>query len=395
MKTLLVIFGITGDLSTRKLLPALSNIVSHQPSSNLSVLGVSRSSLDSRRLINEVTGNQQLAAITDSITMDLSSGEDYQRLRQKIQASGADQTLIYLSVPPGAAAQIVDLLGEEGINTPDIHILFEKPFGLDLISAQDFIARTGRYFDDSQLYRIDHYMAKEVAAEILRIRSDASNVDLKKKVKSVTIVASEKIGIEGRAQFYEQTGALRDFIQGHLMQLLALTLIRHVTDAPLPEQRFAALSKVRPVLPEHTVRAQYQGYQEEAQNPGSEVETFVSLQLESVDPAWEGVPLRLITGKALNEKRSYVRFEYTDGSERILDEDEILLREGDRHLDAYERVLLEAVKGNEDIFTSGAEVLRSWEILTPLQRAWSMNTEPLFTYASGMSVDAVCRKAIS
>ncbi len=389
MKTLLVIFGITGDLSTRKLLPALSHIVDEQKGGDLHVVGVSRREFDVKELIQQTTSNERLAAITSSLTMDVAVLSEYQKLAHTIKEQSPDQTLIYLSVPPGAAAQIVDLLGEAGINTPDVHILFEKPFGLDLDSAQEFIARTGRYFDDSQLYRIDHYMAKEIAAEILRIRREATDADLQKKIKSVTIVASEKIGIEGRVQFYEQTGALRDFIQGHLMQLLALVLIRKPSDAPLPEQRFTALSKVLPVDPARTVRGQYEGYQAEVQNPGSTVETFVAVQLESTDPLWQGVPLRLITGKALNEKRSYIKFVYEDNSERVLEEGEILLQEGNRRLDAYERVLVEAIKGNEDIFTTGAEVLRSWEILAPLQRAWDMNDVPLVQYKPGMSLESI------
>src|SRR5690606_21768911 len=166
-----------------------------------------------------------------------------------ISAQPTDQVLMYLAVPPGAAAQIVDLLGDAGFNTPNVRILFEKPFGLDLVSAKDFIERTGRYFADEQIYRIDHYMAKEIATEILRIRRTASDADLQKRIKAVNIVAVEKIGIEGRAQFYEQTGALRDFIQGHLMQLLALVLIRKPTSAPLPEQRLTALSKLKPIDP--------------------------------------------------------------------------------------------------------------------------------------------------
>lgn len=386
MKTLLVIFGITGDLSTRKLLPALSHIIHDEHAPDLEVLGISRREADMKQIILESTQDEALSAITKLFTMDVARIEDYTSLKQAIANSGADQTLIYLSVPPGAAAQIVDLLGEAGINTPDVRLLFEKPFGFDLESAKDFITRTGRYFDETQLYRIDHYMAKEVAAELLRLRRGAEakhhhwGADT---VESVTIVASEKIGIEGRAQFYEQTGALRDFIQGHLMQLLSIVLMTRPTLAEgLSVQRFNALNHVKPVNPDMAVRGQYEGYQDEVKNPGSPVETFVALELESDDENWQGVPLRLVTGKALDEKHSYIEVQYKDGWSDVFEEGRVVPENG-RLLDAYERVLLEAIAGRKELFTSSDEVLRSWEILAPLQYQWEMSDEPTPVYKKG------------
>lgn len=387
MKTLLVIFGITGDLSTRKLLPALSTIVTTDPTIDLHVLGVSRREFDVSKLISSSSGDSsELMSRVQGHTMDVAILDEYQMLKQAIKEYAADQTLIYLSVPPSAAAQIVDLLGEAGIDTPDVHLLFEKPFGFDLSSAQDFIERTSRYFDESQTYRIDHYMAKDIAAELIKLRRGA---DAKhhhwgsEAVESVTIVASEEIGIEGRAQFYEQTGALRDFIQGHLMQLLSLVLMtRPALDDSLPAQRAKALSWVKPVDPKRAIRAQYEGYQEEAGNIGSAVETFVALQLESDDPNWHGVPLRLLTGKALNEKRSYIEIRYRDGTTDVFEESAALSSHG-RKLDAYERVLLEAIANKKELFTSSDEVIRSWEILSPLQQHWSMSNETLPIYTKG------------
>lgn len=387
MKTLLVIFGITGDLSTRKLLPALGHIVAEDKVPELEVLGVSRREVDVKQLVIDTTDNKELAGRTSLLTMDVAKLADYEALKDKIADYKADQTLVYLSVPPGAAAQIVDLMGEAGLNTPDVHLLFEKPFGFDLASAKDFIARTGRYFDESQLFRIDHYMAKEVAAELIRIRSNADSAHHHwgaSTVESITIVASETIGIEGRAQFYEQTGALRDFVQGHLMQLLSLALMTRPTiDESLPAQRLRALHHIAPLDVSKAVRAQYEGYQEEVQNPGSVVETFVALELESTDPNWQGVPLRLVTGKSLDEKRSYIEVQYRDGWSDVFEEAKVAASRGEEQLDAYERVLLEAIAGRKELFTSGDEVLRAWEILAPLQYAWEMDTAPLPTYVPG------------
>lgn len=386
MKTVVVIFGITGDLSTRKLLPALSAIERAGDIKDINILGVSRRELDAPRLVRDVTGNIQLASLTDSITMNMADVDDYIRLGRRLTEYGSDtQVLMYLSVPPGAAAQIVDLLGEAGVNSPNIKILFEKPFGFDYDSAEDFISRTSRYFTEEQTYRIDHYLAKEMAAEIIRIRTDASDPDLKKPIKTLTIGATETIGIEGRAQFYEQTGALRDFIQGHLMQILALVLVRNLTSKPLVDQRLAALRSIKPADPTRAVRGQYNGYKEEVEAPQTTVETFASVELESESPEWEGVELRLITGKALASKRSYIHFEYTDGSERLIEESD-LINERPGTLDAYERVLTEAIKGNESLFTSSQEVLEAWRILAPVQQSWSMEDAPLYSYDPGMTV---------
>lgn len=391
MKTLLVIFGITGDLSTRKLLPALSHIIHADDAPDLEILGVSRREVDLPELILGSTKDEALVGKTSILTMDVAKLEDYQKLKQEIKAREADQTLIYLSVPPGAAAQIVDLLGEAGVNTPDIHLLFEKPFGFDLASAQDFIARTGRFFEEDQIYRIDHYMAKEVAAELLRLRRGAEATHHHwgaDAIESVTIVASEAIGIEGRAQFYEQTGALRDFIQGHLMQLMSLVLMtRPALDESLAAQRLAALRALKPIDIERAVRGQYEGYQDEVENPGSDVETFVGLQLESDDENWHGVPLRLVTGKALDEKRSYVEVRYRDGRSDIFEEGKVVPENG-RALDAYERVLLEAIAGRKQLFTTSEEVLRSWELLAPLQYAWEMSDTPIKVYKKGAHFSA-------
>lgn len=386
MKTQLVIFGITGDLAGRKLLPALDSIVGTGEYNDLHIIGVSRRAIVPQELVSSYP---QLVPMTTGFTMNLADSEEYLRLKAHLEESPADQTLFYLSVPPGAAADIVDFLGQQGLNGPRYSILFEKPFGFDLVSAQEFIQRTARYFNEDQLYRIDHYMAKEISHEILRIRREAVDADLQKPIKAVTIAAFEKIGIEGRAQFYEQTGALRDFVQGHLMQLLALVLTRKPTNEPLAVQRLTALQKVDAIHPLETTRAQYKGYQDEVQNQGSVVETFVDATVHSTDPEWQFVHIRLVTGKALNVKRSYIQFEYEDGSQRVLDEDEIIHAKGDQRLDAYERVLIEAIAGRKDIFTTSEEVLRSWEIVAPLQESWAMSNEDLLYYEPGANPEII------
>ena len=388
MKTQLVIFGVTGDLAGRKLLPALDSIIETGQYDDLTIVGVSRRSVDKEALLNT---HPLLVDRTSIFSMDLAEANEYERLKDFLEAQQADQTLFYLSVPPGAAAGIVDFLGVSGLNGPQYKVLFEKPFGFDLVSAKEFIARTAEYFNEDQLYRIDHYMGKEIAAELLNLRQNAENHHHhwnNQSVKSITVVATETIGIEGRAQFYEQTGALRDFVQGHLFQLLSLVLMQNPQPQDLPGQRLKALQALTPVDPEKATRAQYETYQSEVENPGSQTETFVAFMIDSDDPAWTGVPIRLLTGKGMHEKRSYVSIEYKDGTSDVFDEMQLASR-NERHLDAYERVLIEAIQGRQAMFTSGEEVIRSWELLAPLQESWSMTNEPLPTYENGTDFTAL------
>lgn len=389
MKTKLLIFGMTGDLSTRKLLPALSEIVK-QGGQDLSIIGVSRRDVEVRELLEKAKA-QNLEDHARMFTMDLAVASDYVRLKDDIALADDEQAVIYLSVPPSASADIVDFLGQAGMNGPNVKILFEKPFGYDLESAYDFIQRTARYFEEDQIYRIDHYMAKELAQEIIRLRRNAENKHhgwSNKTIESIGIVASESLGVGERGVFYEQTGALRDFLQGHLMQLLSLMIMDNPADFPLeelPAHRFAALEHITPADPHLSVRAQYWGYDEEVGNPGSLTETLAQVQLKSEHSRWAGVDFLLITAKKMAEKRSYITVRYRDSTEETFEES-VLLGEG-RLPDAYERVLIEAIEGRKYLFTTSPEVLRSWEILTPVQEAWEMNAQPLHRYKPGMSFD--------
>ena len=395
MKTKLVIFGITGDLSHRKLLPALRHIVQSGECEPLSIIGVSRREVDVPGLIQEATGDDVLVDRTSIYTMDLATPGDYDGLRNYVDLRDDEQLVIYLSVPPAAATDIVDFLGQAGLNSHNVKIMFEKPFGFDTVSAEEFVERTGRYFTEEQIYRIDHYMAKEVALELLRMRSNAENHHhawSNDTVEHVEIIASETLGVEDRAVFYEQAGALRDVIQGHLMQLLSLVLLEAtspINHDELPGRRFKALEHLKPVNPELTLRAQYEGYGDDVQNEGSRVETYVDMTVESADPRWEGVPLRLITGKALSEKKTAITVTYKDGLKDVFEEGAIPLPENTRLPDAYERVLVEAIRGRKYIFTTSPEIIRSWQVLAPVQHAWEMEQQPLLHYKRGAHVGDV------
>lgn len=414
--TTLLIFGITGDLSRRKLLPALAAICQAGEAGDLRVIGVSRRPVVADKLL---ATHPELYSITEFLTMDVADPAAYQGLAERLRLGGDDQLLVYLSVPPLAATQIVDYLGLAGLNTPAVKLLFEKPFGVDLASAQDMITRTARYFDEAQLYRIDHYLAKEMAQNIVAFRGGNalfSHLWNDVFIEQIEVVASESLDIEGRADFYEQTGALRDLVQGHLLQLLALTLMDIPPDfdwGQVPSLRAAALEYVRPADPTQALRAQYQGYRAEVQHPDSQVETFVRLDLVSDQPRWQGVPLRLVTGKALARKTTEVRIHLKKLHEaqsnclvfRIQPGEGIEIelfvkrpgysRQFDRRYltfgfpddtrlpDAYEQVLVDAIHGRKALFTTSREVIRSWQILAPVQQAWQAGQAPLVQYAKG------------
>jgi len=388
MKTKLLIFGITGDLSKRKLLPALSDIVVAGEFDDLSIIGVSRREVDVAALLTESLGNADLKARTSVFTMNLAEPSDYAKLKDFINLQDDEQLLAYLSVPPNSATQIVNSMGQAGINALSVKILFEKPFGLDLSSAQAIIEEAGRYFNENQIYRIDHYMAKEVASEIIRLRSNAENHHhhwSNKSVSSIEIIASEEIGVENRATFYEQTGALRDVIQGHLMQLLALVLMDFssgVDDSLLASHRLAALERIKPADPALVMRAQYEGYQQEVGNIGSQTETFASVVLESDDERWRGVKISLATGKMLAEKKTAITIKYKDGTQDVFEEGGVLVA-GGKLPNAYERVLVAAIRSEKGIFTSSQEVIRTWMIFDDIQRTWNYDSSDLEVYQPG------------
>lgn len=416
MKTTLVIFGITGHLAQRKLLPALANIIEAGNADELSIIGVSRRDVEQYQVLGD--HHHQLSGTTSLFKMDVNDPAEYVRLKDYIGAGEDEQVLFYLSVPPDSVANIIEGLGQAGLNGPQCKLLLEKPFGTDLKSAHAMIDHTANHFNETQVYRIDHYLAKEMAQNVVMFR--ATNAIFRhlwsnKYIERIEVMALESIDIEGRVDFYEQTGALRDLVQGHLMQLLALT----ISDIPdelnwdeLPALRLAALESVQPADPKKCVHAQYQGYHDEVSNPDSSVETFVSLLLESNDPNWQGVPLALTTGKALNRKKTEVRVHFKRTHEaqsnclifKIQPDEGIQIdlltkkagyeREVEHHKlsyiyppdtrlpDAYEQVLVDAISSRKSLFASSGEVLRSWEILAPVQEAW-LSRNNIETYPKG------------
>lgn len=421
MKTLLVIFGITGDLSQRKLLPALRKVIEAEEAGEIAILGVSRRTADIRKLVGG-----ELADISSLFTMDLAAAKDYAKLKKQIEKIPCDQTMVYLAVPPLAATQIANFLGKSGLNTENVKILFEKPFGIDEISAQAMIEETREYYDEHQLYRIDHYLAKSMAQNIVTFREKnplLRSAWNKNDISRIEVIASEKIGVGQRGIVYEQMGALRDVVQGHLIQLLALTIMDISVSAldwrSIPRLRQEILATIKPADPSACYRGQYRGYQEEVENMGSKVETATVVKLYSDHPNWQGVPLILASGKAFGEKETAVRVYFKNQSGdpencltfRIQPNEGVSLDIITQHPgyarayetktlsfnypkdielpEAYEQVLVDAVESRRSLFTSSEEIIQSWRVLQPLLDAWAMDNMPLHTYEKGTDLKEI------
>jgi glucose-6-phosphate 1-dehydrogenase len=426
--TILVIFGVSGDLAQRYLLPSLAAI--HRNGglpANFKLLGITRQSLAAKDILEP--NCRGLEAFSEIQTMNLSEQADYAKLRKKLadmskQLGQGTQIIFYFAVPPTAVLPIIRHLGQAELNHKNTKLLLEKPFGTDVQSAADLIRETNQHYAENQVYRIDHYLAKGMAQNITVFLGGNvlfRNVWNKEFISRIDIIASEKIDIEGRLNFYEQSGALRDLVQSHLLQLAALVLMKPCTDlfdfSEVPARRLAALKQLELSGPpaKAALRAQYEGYRKEVTNPKSMIETFVELKLESTDERWGGVPIRLITGKALDKKFTEIRvhFKKTQASEsnrltlRIQPNEGIELelwvkKPGyDQDLaqlplafnyekyfgtdlpDAYEQVIVDAIRTRSDLFASSAEVLASWTLLDPVLKNWAMNESDLKFYKKG------------
>ncbi len=424
MKTKLVIFGITGHLAQHKLLPALSRVIDSDKCEDLSIIGVSRRPVQQFEVLGE--HHTSLQGTTSMFHMDPTNDDDYLHLKDYIDQQSDEQVLFYLSVPPLSVGGIIEKLGAASLNSHQNKLLLEKPFGTDYSSALSMIHHTSKHFNESQIYRIDHYLAKEMAQNIVTFRAQNaifSYLWSNKYIEKIEISALERVDIEGRSDFYEQTGALRDIVQGHLLQLLALILLdlpdnEELKWSSLPERRYQALSSLELAQPSHAIRGQYDGYRAEVGNTDSNVETFVHLELASADSRWKGVPILLTTGKALDKKETKVKISFRNIGKRQrndltfsiqpdegIEVDLVTKKPGyeqeselqklgynypkNTYLpDAYEQVLVDAVESRKSLFASSAEVLRAWEILSPLQQSWQHSND-IRIYPKGFDTNSV------
>ena len=421
----LVIFGITGDLARKMTLKALYDLTEngtltvpgdrrgpHRLERRRSPPARPRGGRGSGRGARAADRRGRLQEVRRSLSYvqgDYNDFDTYRRLKQAL--SDAKHPVFYLEIPPSLFAGVIQRLGSAGL-TNDARVVIEKPFGHDLKSAIELNDQIHEILDESQIYRIDHFLGKEPVQDITYLRFANSMFEPiwnRRYVESVQITMAENFGVEDRGSFYDPVGCLRDVVQNHLLQTLALVAMEPPSaGADFDSIRDAKLDLFKAIPgadPNRYVRGQYEGYREiEGVDPKSTTETFVALRLDIMNWRWSGVPFFIRAGKQLAEKVTEVRVVLQSppqvgiGGGPIPATDEIVLRidpdpgacilleakqPGEEklrrvHLDLlfkqqfgdqpgpYERLLADALAGNQQRFAREDSVLETWRIVQPL-----------------------------
>ena len=468
--TTLVIFGASGDLTRRKLLPAIYHLARRgRLPAQFAVVGIARSAMTDdefreqfRESLKEfVSGNAAADQVAASLAErmyfvagETNDAELYARLSSRLHAfDGAEGVLFYLAIPPTIYASVIENLGACGLAQPPERgwrrIIVEKPFGTDLASARELNHIAHQHFSEDQVFRIDHYLGKETVQNLLVFRFGNGMFEPvwnRRYIDHVQITAAETVGVEHRASYYEGAGALRDMVQNHLMQVLALVAMEPpiaFTADSVRDRKMDALLAVQPLVTDEThqtntiVRAQYRqgwvngaevpGYREEpGVQPASTTETFVAARVHLDSWRWAGVPFYLRTGKRLPKRTTEIAIQFRRPPLEIFrrasqtpvapdllivnvqpDEGISLRFEaklpgtrmqiapvmmnfrygttfGGEVPEAYETLLLDAMLGDTTLFARHDFVEVSWALMTPILEAWrDHHRTAIATYEAG------------
>jgi glucose-6-phosphate 1-dehydrogenase len=469
--TTLVIFGVTGDLATRKILPALYNLA-HDGSlpERFNLIGLSRRHLGDEGLRREVQDSVDrfsrrrpdplvLDALLDRVRYvpgNFNEPDAYQRVKRAAddfdQEAGVPfNRVFYLSTAPEFFPVIVEALGAAGLDhneDSEVRVVIEKPFGRDLASARDLNRKVLGVFDERQVFRIDHYLGKETVQNLLAFRFANALFEPvwnRNYIDHVQVSAAEDLGIGTRAGYYDSSGALRDLVQNHMLQLLTLLCMEPPASFSAKELRDEKVKVAEAIKPpaldevrQMAVRAQYTagvsggetvvGYLDEEGVPdNSTTETFAALRLEVSNWRWAGVPFYLRTGKRLPRRVTEIAVVLKPvphlalqqpGSVGVQPNQLVLTVQPDEGVslslgakipgprmrirpvsmefrygtsflsespEAYERLILDAMRGDATLFTRVDEVEALWRICDPILEAWSASPGPLPTYPAGSS----------
>ena len=443
-----VLFGGTGDLSIRKLIPALYfRHCENQLPLDGRIIAVARTDYDTesfkkwidvevREHISEQDFNEERwASFLERVMyfpVDVTDAASYQALADSLAGRESHVRVFYLSVAPSLFTHITDGVQAAGLITPDSRVALEKPLGRDKQSAEEINDKLSDAFDEDQIYRIDHYLGKETVQNLLALRFGNTLFEplwRSERINDVQITIAESLGVEGRGGFYDQTGALRDMVQNHLLQLLVILAMEppvSIDPDAVRDEKIKVLRALKPLTGidaiENSVRGQYkagayrdgpvQGYLDEKDIPeDSSTETFVAIKAEIGSWRWEGVPFFLRTGKRMESKTTEIVINFkkvphsifatADGFStpnqliiRLQPEESIRMRIyvkawGDdiqlqpvflnldfndvfqkRKMIAYERLLLDVIRGNPTLFMRRDEVAAAWAWIDPIREAW-------------------------
>lgn len=455
----LVFFGGTGDLTWRKLMPALFQAFRHgklPPGGR--ILSVARDEQSDEKYrawlkdrFQEVEGpkrprDEEFARFAELIhyrRMDLSQPEHYARLKEWLSERNADTVVLYLATSPHLFPQICEQLGKAGLNAPHVRVVLEKPLGHDLESAQEINRVVRSVFSERQAFRIDHYLGKPSVQNLMALRFGNALFEplwRRESIANIQITLAEAIGVGTRGDFYDRTGALRDMVQNHALQLLTMIAMEppSTSDADaIRDEKLKVLRSLKPFTEESVhrdvVRGQYRagsvdgkpalGYRDEVKVPkDSACETFVSLRTEVQNWRWAGVPFYLRTGKRLAARdaeivvnfrpvphpifpgsaranKLVIKLQPEDGlelhllaakgtgqSEMLspvkldLDFDRAFPHE---RVGAYERLLLDAIAGRLNLFVRSDEQEQAWRWVEPVLDAWERDSAGPRAYAAG------------
>lgn len=458
----LVLFGGTGDLAWRKLMPALFQAFRHGtlPTGGR-IIAVARDDLsdeqyrsliqsrfDSVDLAKRPSAEEfaEFAALLQYLRMDLSKTEDYQRLAELLNARGADSVVMYVATAPSLFTNVCEQIAAVGLNGPTTRVVLEKPLGHDLQSNQAINDTLRRVLKEEQVFRIDHYLGKPSVQNLFALRFGNALFEplwRRETIANIQITIAEELGVESRGAFYDQTGALRDMVQNHALQLLcAIGMEPPINSSAnaIRDEKLKVLQSLKPwtleSIGQHVIRGQYAagthqgqavpGYaQEKGVAPDSTTETFVALRTEILNWRWAGVPFYIRTGKRLAGRDAHIVINFRpvphpifktpigaanrlvinlqpkDGlelhlmaqgaaqhqTEPALSQVHLNLdfdqRFGTERVGAYERLLLDVIAGRLNLFVRSDEQEEAWRWVEPILQYWKNDPAGPRPYAAG------------